>query len=239
MSDRVEHLIKEFYSDFRLRADEVKQYANFILALAKSNATGLAVEKEGGMQVYEEFSLGRDLTKTIRASGYLLLYNLVESTLSNSIDTIHQVIDDNDIEFEELSENIQRIALRNFKSIIDDPNHDPINSGHPIQLALVKLGYKREGLFSGNIDCRKIKDVSSRYGFYVPDPNSKGRKIGKHVLEIKNKRNDLAHGALSFEACGRDASPDHIVKITDDTIVYLRSVIRSISVYLRANAYRG
>lgn len=238
MDNGAQEVIAEIYSDFKERAREVRRYADLILALAETQATALAAGPPGNEAVVQGFAIDRELNKTVRASGYLLLYNLVESTVTNAIDAIHRIIEDNDLEYEDLSDDLKKITLNNFKGMIAKVSSGEIGSEHPIQLAMVKLGHKKEKLFSGNVDCRTIRNISNSYGFPHPNPKGKGRHISEFVLEIKNRRNALAHGTLSFEQCGREASPEHLAKVTNETITYLRAVLWSISIYLRNQNYR-
>lgn len=235
MEQEIDYILQELYRDFRDRSKEVKRYTQFIQVMASSKATGLAQGSPGEMQVVEGFELDRELTKTIRASGYLLLYNLVESTLSNAIDSIHKAIDVHGVEFNQLNDRMKEITLTHFHKAISVKRKVEIT--HPIQFAMVKMGYEKEKLFNGNIDCREIREISKRYGFAVPDPKLGGRSIGDLVLEVKAKRNDLAHGSISFERCGRETPPEHLVTVAEQTIIYLRAVLRSVSQYIKRQEY--
>lgn len=234
MEKETDYIIHDLYQDFRERSKEVKRYIQFIRVMASSKATGLAQGVPGEMKIVEGFELDRELTKTIRASGYLLLYNLVESTLSNAVDSIHKAIDVHGLEFNQLNGKMKEITLSHFQRAISSKS---VDTTHPIQVAMVKMGYKKENLFNGNIDCKEIRNVSRRYGFSVPDPKLGGRAIGDLVREVKDKRNDLAHGSISFERCGRETPPEHLVTVADQTILYLRAVLRSVRQYIKNRDY--
>lgn len=235
MEQEIEYILQDLYGDFRERSKEVKRYTQFIQVMASSKASGLAYGSPGEMQVIKDFELDRELTKTIRASGYLLLYNLVESTLSNAIDSIHKAIEVHGVEFNQLNDKMKDITLTHFQRAISSSKK--VDTTHPIQVAMVKMGYEKEKLFNGNIDCREIRAISKRYGFAVPDPKLGGRMIGDLVLEVKHKRNDLAHGSISFERCGRETPPEHLVTVADQTILYLRAVLRSVRQYIKNRDY--
>ena len=232
MEQDIDAIIRDLYKDFRERSKEVKRYTQFIQIMAAEKAAGLSKSADGELVPIAGFDLDRDLVKTIRASGYLLLYNLVESTLSNAIDSIHQAIDVHGYEFNQLNDNMKEVTLKHFKKAITSRDVD-FSTTHPIQFAMIKMGYEKNSLFSGNIDCREIREIAKRYGFSVPSPILKGRNIGDMVLEVKTKRNDLAHGSISFELCGRETAPEHLVTVADQTVVYLRAVLRSVSYFIR------
>ena len=232
MESAVKELIDELYNDFRERSKEVVSYVKFAQKISSTRSLILSQRENNDIKRIDGYEIDSDLIKTIRASGYLLIYNLVESTLSNAIDLIHQSIDVHGYEYHNLNKNLQNIVLNNFGKIIGKANIP-----HPIQQAVVNMGYNKSKLFSGNIDCREIKKVSKKYGFEVPDHNSKGRPIGDYILEVKKKRNSLAHGSISFELCGRETPPEHLVDLSAQTIVYLRGIIRSVSSFVRNNKF--
>ncbi len=71
--------------DFNTRAQEVDDYFIFLESLIKQT-TKLAVADSAGQ--YQIQSLNSELAKTLKANGFLLLYNLVESTMRNAIEAI-------------------------------------------------------------------------------------------------------------------------------------------------------
>lgn len=233
-----EMLAIELYELFRQRCAEVSRYIEFLEIIANNRSVTLAGEAEGGMQLIMGGELSRELTKTLRANAYLLLYNLVEATMTNAIDAIHKAVDGDNLGFDQLSVNLQNIALSHFKRAIKD-NHDAAIDGrvHPIEIAMARLGYDREKIFSGNVDCGEIRSTAKRYGFQTADPNLSGRPILRQLKDVRDKRNALAHGRLSFEQCGHDTSPEYLCKVHYQTTVYLRSVLRSVSHYLRGRKY--
>lgn len=233
-----EFLAIELYDLFRQRCAEVSRYIEFIEIIADNRSVTLAGEIEGEILPIEGAELSRELTKTLRANAYLLLYNLVEATMTNAIDAIHKAVDGDNLGFDQLSVNLQNIALSHFKRAIKD-SHDAAMDGrvHPIEVAMARLGYDREKIFSGNVDCKEIKSTAKKYGFQTADPNQNGRLILRQLKDLRDKRNALAHGRLSFEQCGQETAPEYLTKVHYETTVYLRSVLRSVSHYLRGRKY--
>lgn len=233
-----EVLVVELYDLFRQRYAEVKRYIQFTEFLAENKVTGLSREEGGQAKAIPGYELSRELTKTLRANAYLLLYNLVEATMTNAVDAIHKAVDVDQLGFEGLSRDLQNIALRHFKRAIKDDHKAALEDRvHPIEVAITKLGYNKEKIFSGNVDCAEIRSTATRYGFRSPDPNLKGRGISKQLKDVRDKRNALAHGRLSFEQCGQDTSPEYLVKVSRQTAVYLRCVLWSVALYLKKRSY--
>ncbi|VVO21958.1 MAE_28990/MAE_18760 family HEPN-like nuclease [Pseudomonas fluorescens] len=233
-----EVLIFELYDLFRQRHAEVRRYIALTEFISSNRITALTRAEGGPAHPAEDFPLSRELTKTLRANAYLLLYNFVEATMTNAIDTIHKTVDSDNLGFDGLSRDLQNIALNHFKRALRDNNAQALDDRvHPIEIAITKLGYNKNQIFSGNVDCREIRLTAVKYGFKSPDPNLKGRNILRQIKDVKDKRNALAHGRLSFEQCGHDVSPEYLAKVSYETAVYLRSVLWSVSYYLRQRTY--
>ncbi|WP_158467780.1 MAE_28990/MAE_18760 family HEPN-like nuclease [Pseudomonas putida] len=233
-----EILVVELYDLFRQRSAEVSRYICFIENIANNRSVSLAGEINGEVTPIAGSELSRELTKTLRANTYLLLYNLVEATMTNAIDAIHKAVDGDNLGFDQLSGSLQNIALSHFKRAIKDNHNSALSERvHPIEIAITRLGYDREKIFSGNVDCSEIRTTAKKYGFQTADPNLNGRKTLLQLRDIKDKRNALAHGRLSFEQCGQDTSPEYLSKVHYQTTVYLRSILWSISSYLREKKY--
>lgn len=116
------------------------------------------------------YVVGRDLEKTLRASAYLMLYNLVEATMTNAIDGIHQHIADEQVGFDELKEDVRRIAIKGLrKAVSSEMPSELLDAAIPISSALIWLGFDKKDLFSGNLDGRLIKDKAKEYGFQLAD----------------------------------------------------------------------
>ena len=66
---------------------------------------------------------------------------------------------------------------------------------------------------SGNLDARQIRDLCSSHGIAHTTPqNAKG---GRALLTVKDQRNALSHGDLSFSECGRQFELVDLRRIKD------------------------
>ena len=54
---------------------------------------------------------------------------------------------------------------------------------------------------------------------------------------IKRKRNELAHGKISFEECGQDCSIDELYNMYEQAIVFVGGILDAIEHYLRERLY--
>jgi MAE_28990/MAE_18760-like HEPN len=238
-SKEAQNLMIIVRDSYKKRSIEVERYFEFLTAQVDSKADLLAVhDKEGDGRdvIVEGFVLSRELIKTLRANGYLLLYNLVESTMTNAINAIHQVFIEHKLSFNDLEISLRRIILKNFKkaNLNDGLDHSKAN---PIQMAIMQIGYDKANLFSGNVDAKVIKKTAKDYGFKIADHDWELTKDGKRLLDIKNKRNDLAHGEISFEECGEGIAHEELVLISKETIAYLGVVLDGVDEYIKNQKY--
>jgi len=226
---------------FSRRCEEVSRYFDFLVNIDSSRATAIArfsAETGESLMIYEEV-ISRELIKTMRANGYLLLYNLVESTMTNAVDAIHKCFLHDECGFDELTNEIKAIVLLNFKKALSSGGQHILDHDHPIQRSIVELGYDKKKLFSGNLDAKEIKETAERYGFRIAHHDLALSRGGARLLKVKEKRNELAHGRISFEDCGHETSLDELVEISKETEIYLGAVLSGIEDYIAQRSYRS
>ena len=216
--------------DFNTRAQEVDDYFIFLDGLIKQT-TKLAVADSAGQ--YQIQSLNPELAKTLKANGFLLLYNLVESTMRNAIEAIFDEFKNQSISFDQLKPEIKMIVLQNLKNRSPKKIHLHINQ---ISLDIITATFEREELFSGNVDARLIKEIAKKYGFSCQTDFAK-TKNGQNLVVIKDNRIDLAHGLKSFEDVGRDKTIEELLEIKEEVIQYLRQILENIKTYLDNQEY--
>ena len=175
-----------------------------------------------------------ELDKTLRATGFLLLYNLIEATMRNAIEAIFTDITNKNISFDDLKHEIQLIILDNVKK--NKSSKNLLNSLTNISVDIISASFSADKLFSGNIDSKKIKDLAILYGFsYATDVQK--TQNGNDLLRIKMNRNDLAHGFKSFEEVGRGTNTEELLEIKDRVINYLQGIVENIEEYISKQEY--
>jgi hypothetical protein len=216
--------------DFNTRAQEVDDYFIFLESLIKQTIKLSVAESAGQYQIQ---SLNPELAKTLKANGFLLLYNLVESTMRNAIEAIFDEFKNQAISFDQLKPEIKMIVLQNLKNRSPKKIHLQINQ---ISIDIITATFEREELFSGNVDARLIKEIAEKYGFSYQTDFAK-TKNGQNLVVIKRNRNDLAHGIKSFEDVGRDQTIEELLEIKEEVIEYLRQIRQNIKIYLDNQEY--
>jgi hypothetical protein len=210
--------------EFDEREREVTRYFDFlrhfndhqiVFQIPETAATTLPEEVE-------------ELFKTLKANGFLLLYNLVESTLKNAIEAIFEEFRLKSVSFDACRLEVREVILRNLK------RHDVkkiVSSLSAISTDVVVATFRKENLAAGNVDARLIREIAGLYGFSNP------RVKSDELLTVKTNRNDLAHGLKSFAEVGRDFDLERLEQIKTEVIIFLSALLESVAEYLTERSY--
>ncbi|MBD2666393.1 hypothetical protein B6N60_04240 [Richelia sinica FACHB-800] len=227
------------FQDFNERAKEVSKYFYFL----KNLEQGSIKLNMGNANNPTTKLIDDDLEKTLKATGYLLLYNLVEATMRNAIEKIFDELKTRRVSFDDVREEIRRMIINHIR-YKDIQSEDALLLGlRNISVDIISVTFdalvKKENkkrLFSGNVDALEIKNTAKIYGF-SSQTNKRKTRDGTDLLTIKTNRNDLAHGFKSFEEVGRNATADELLKIQKRVISYLREILENVEKYISNQEY--
>lgn len=222
------------------RRQEVFAYLRFLrAALARDSAIHFA-----GQSRKFEFSTNKELTHTLKANTYLLLYSVVEATLTQAMEEIHGAIVASGAELDQLHPRLFLQVLRRFK--LSKTDADDKNTVVPAGRSLIDFWLRdyekqdkenRNYLFSGNIDGRKICEIGASYGFASDGVDDDQHLRHGSLVTAKNKRNILTHGELSFRDCGRGLAQHGIEEDAVNLLRCVRALIRTVDAYLAERRY--
>ena len=208
----------------------------------------------------EDFRIDDDLSKILKANGFLLLYNLIESTLFNSVVEIFDELKTNGITYNAISSELKKFWLKTKYRNQEEETHlntsqkfydyvEEIVKNLPIELIVNRIDY------GGSIDAKKIKDFSNDLGLSFNDNNYKSYPNGKAFSIIRDYRNKLAHGSNSFASIGKDHTFKGKTKKGDNnedivtefglehfkkfTIEHLTAFVNSVESYINNELYRA
>ena len=218
------------FKDFDERAQEVSKYF-FLLKNLEQGSIKLSM---GNPNNHKIKNIDVELEKTLKATGFLLLYNLIESTIRNAIESIFDDMANQNISFDDLKQDIKKIVIDNFKK--NKKTDNLLNAINNISLDIIFASFDKGKLFSGNIDARKIRETAEAYGFSC-QTTARKTQDGNDLLKIKTNRNDLAHGFKSFEEVGKDATAEDLLQIKKRVICYLREILQNIENYISNQEY--
>ena len=227
--------------DFDQRKAEIEAYFDFLSKLDHDKVI-LHFEEKG---TAKQHRVSDELVKILKANGFLLIYNLVESFCRNSLWEILSAINIEYLDLRKLSNEAQLLWIKSkVKAYKDNANTIKLeNHIHAIATDVINnalIDFKEGAEFvdlSGNIDKRKIRELAQIYGF-DPIVTAEKEKSGEDLLEIKTTRNNLAHGRITFAECGKPVSIIQMIKYKDNAIDYLEGVLSNIEDYISNSRFR-
>lgn len=216
------------FEDFEERANDVSNYLYFLRDLEQEK---ILLSQDAVIS-----KIDTELDKSLKATGFLLLYNLVESTMRNAIQSIFDEISNKGVSFDKLRIEIKKIILQNVKKNVQECSvNDIVGRIENILNDIIQLGFNQDELFSGNVDAKEIKRIAKQYGFSAT--TDLDTRDGYDLLSIKKNRNDLAHGVMYFKEVGKNTSAENLVEISERVIKYLRQILENIDQYLVNQEY--
>ncbi len=202
----------------------------------------------------EDFRIDDDLSKILKANGFLLLYNLIESTLFNSVVEIFDELKTNGITYNAISSELKKFWLKTKYRNQEEETHlntsqkfytyiEDIINNLPVELVINRIDY------GGSLNAKKIREFSQEVGLNFNDPHYRDYPTGRALELIKEYRNKLAHGSKTFTSIGRDHTFSGIVRQDNTiaqlglehfkilTIEHLTAFVNAVEEYLRNRAY--
>jgi len=226
--------MKEILKEFKERVKEVNLYFAFLTSVVSKDIHLHSTKTGEGQQVDVE------IQKILKANLFLILYNLVEAIIKKSIQEIYDSIERDGLPYKLTRPEIQKILIThrykqiressptNFVQAIEELLTDALND------AAVKLDPASIPI-SGNLDAQEIRKLARVYGF--SETTKKAKRGGSDLLTVKNQRNLLAHGNLTFSECGRNYNINDLKRIKNEVIWFLEDILKNIKLYIDAKEY--
>lgn len=228
----------EILENFKKRAEEVNIYFEFVTKTDKI---------ETYKQDKKDFStnITRDLQKILRANCFLVLYNLVEATIKNSIWQIYDTIEDEKLRYGCISEKMKEIWLEEKRKELNE-----LTSSNKVKNSIKSFIEKSESehyisfskkrvSVSGNLDYRSIEKLIIKYGFYGQLKLNNEKILRKALLKIKSERNALAHGNKSFRESAEIITIQQLNEYKTEVIDYLLQVTQNVIKYIEDKKYKN
>ena len=211
--------------NYKNRLREVDLYFNTLRIVDNGRCYIKSIDILGNI---EEREIDVTLSTMLKAHGFLLLYNLIEATIQNSIMAILNTIHASSITYKQLSDKLRKMWI---KQELNSFNNDKVLSMIDKILNDEVLKFEARCFHvSGNIDAQKIREVLKQIG---------GNEIkdGRDLENIKNKRNCLAHGDFSFSEIGKDCTVAELISYKENVKDYLSKVLDEIEAYIASKKF--
>lgn len=180
----------------------------------------------------EKLYVSQEMQCALKAQFLMLLYNIIESTVCDCLNAIYDSIGDDELTFSELSDEM-KIMYRNDLKRTSNSNYNKTDTelmSMPVRFGGIAIN------ISGSLDMRKIIDVFSKHGCYLDETNRD--KYANSFLIVKSKRNNLAHGNISFSECGSNYLISDILKFKNDVLCYMEEVVNQTRNYIDQKIYK-
>lgn len=229
---------------FQERLAEVEAYLDFLLIMEEQAQHG-PPRLEGA-----EHPITTQQQRILYSSVYLQLYNLVEATMSRCIEAVAEAAKENSRwKPSDLSGALRREWVRGVAR-----THVDLTPEHRLECALRLCDHLVESLpidafdidkgGGGNWDDFEIEAFSKRLGFklVVSQPVYSAIKqpfrddLGPLAL-VRQLRNRLAHGAISFAQCAEDVTVGRLIDLKNRTVDYLNEVVSCFARYVESFEY--
>lgn len=217
--------MKESLRLFNTRKGEVEIYFSFLETITEK---GVKIQLRDG----DHKDINNDTLHILRANGFILLYNLIESCISQAIEDIYIDVINNEFDYDALKVEIQTELLKHIKT---QDATKVANEITEISFDIIKNYPPKNKLFSGNVDAEKVREIAKKYGFSIRT-DARRTNNGANLLTIKNQRNDLAHGFISFKDCGQACQKD-VIKIKDASLLYVEQILNNIATFIDEKKY--
>ena len=230
--------MKRVREEFERREEEVDAFFKFLRQTLRPDVR-LSFERN---KTWRHRPINIDLSRILKSSAYLVLYNLVESTVRLAIGRLNTVMSEDGLTYEDALLGIREVWVEaNLKALAQGANH-----GRYLKIVkrLVEDVQERNvaGIpesfipVDGNFDARKMRDLAVAYGFRRNGVVS-GR-ISYQLKTVKDRRNDLAHGIKSFATLSADDSLQDLEDTKKAVMINLREFIRHVGNHIEQKKYR-
>lgn len=234
------NVVKQAFEERRLEIDE---YLKFLEALQ--------IHAQSGTPRIGETPITQEQQKILYSSLYLQLYNLIEATANWCLEAVGRAIVDGrrwtpfDLAEKTRREWVRAIARTHhaddYEARLDeviklcDILADPRK---PIEIWSMERGG------GGNWDSVKLMRIADRIGFKLKIRRKVYQEAHRRVRDdkgalelIKDTRNKLAHGELSFSQCGEGVTITDLKTLRDRTVNYLLDVVASFEQYIQSHQF--
>lgn len=223
--------MKTTRAEYTKRLNEVTLYFETIKLLDNGDCSIICKDINGGTT---EKIIDGELAKMMKANGFLLLYNLIEATIRNSISAILNSISTDKLTFKLLSDNLKKLWINQeinktkdiskFKEKVSELSEKILNDK--------LLEFSNECVnISGNIDAQRIREIAKKFGYLEP-------KDGRGLQTIKDKRNQLAHGEFTFSDIGKNYTSNDLIDYKSEVVTFIENVLNNVEIYINAKGYK-
>lgn len=236
-----------FQDTYDSRKNEIENFLELMKFLEQKEN-----EREDGKSKFSEFFYPENggihltyqaLINILKSNVSLMIYNIIEYTVTNLIDSIYDEIRINHLSYIDVNDSIRSLWRKTILKSVNDPNANFstfLKKNEEIISAILSNNelnmYAKNILPGGNLDGNSIKETFESHGIRV---RTNSRNYRPDILiGIKENRNNLAHGSVSFVEAMREDSIDDIKTSEILVVGFLEELIETVSTYIEEQKYK-
>lgn len=180
----------------------------------------------------KELYVDQQMQCCMKAQTLVILYNLVESTVCDCLNYIYDSVADDGLTYADLTDEMRNMWTASCRRASRAEQNWTETAKMPLLAVFDEIAINT----SGSIDIRKIYDAFGKHGCAIAE--EKREECANSFLTVKNKRNLLAHGNVSFSQCGASYTFPNLEKMRTDIITFLAIVIAATKKFVEDKKYK-
>lgn len=236
-----------FRNTYDNRKKEIEDFLELMDFLEKKEN-----KREDGISEFDDFFYPQEegihltyqaLINILKSNVSLMIYNIIEYTVANLVDSIYDEIRINGLSYVDVNESIKELWRKTILKPASDPNANFNTFLRKNEEIIKKIldhvtldMYSKNTLPGGNLDGISIRETFESHGIHFATNSHNYRP---DILEgIKENRNNLAHGSVSFVEATREESIIDIKRNATIVIAFLDELIENVSAYITEQKYK-
>lgn len=231
-------MIRPVIEDFEDRVLEVERHLAVLQQLDDPDMMLVRFDKSGT----EKFAIDSEWLSAMKATAFLMIYNLVESAMRKALGAVYGVVRREGRKCAELSQEMRDIWVNQQYRKYDPLSASPRTYNEAARIIvgqvldeLVLEFDERRFPGSGNLDADRIRRICSQHG--ISGRTHYRAAGGGSLQQVLRQRNILAHGDLSFCECGRAFTVAQLVETEREVAIFMRSILRNTADFIDRKTY--
>lgn len=250
-------MIQDLRGEFLKRSQDIRAFLRLLPVVGDNKWSVVRLGDNGCSTLHHP---APEIPHILKATAYLLLYNSIESTISDCVEFASNEVKLAKLKYTEVSDAIRRDAIRYFSSPPDrmDSREKTKRAQKLADLltGLCNIEVPNYIVNNGNLseveiytECERfgvqvqLSKKTSHFSTYINRPFSdnwweKGKKTQTILHHIREARNNLAHGNTAFNEAARQVTVNELKGMGLVTISFLADVIDGFANYSKQQLYR-
>lgn len=242
-------MIDTFLKTYEDRKKELKNFVNLLEFLEKTENK----KDESGTSEFENIFHQGDFTITftyqqlinvLKSNASLMIYSIIEFTVANLVESIYDEIKVHKLSYIDVSDSIRILWSKSILKNANDPNasfntflrrHEKVIQD--ILCCHVATMTSKQTMPAGNLDGETIKDTFAAHGIKIFTKSANYRP--DLLKSIKESRNDLAHGSVSFVEALQQKSILDIKSTSVIVVLFLDELVELVQGYIEQQMFKA